>query len=330
MKEHETILVSKSMTDLLLNIDTTYRTPFSDSDMIGRGGFGKVYKVYNKLDNQYYAIKKIPITKNNIRGALHEIRILARVNHYHVIRYYNSWIEAKPFEEGSESSEHETSSISTSAEDDIIVKQDQTFDFFIQMEYCQCTLKSYMLNRCAINMNDNKTIFSQIANGLYFLHVSGIIHRDIKPENILIYNIHPIHVKISDFGLAKVLSQTVLTDTTMYLGSVLYASPEQYKGLTYSYATDVFSLGIVLFELYSFFTTDMERIYKIYKLRNERCIEDTTPYSRLILDMTNADPTERPTIQQIQSLYLSHSYEQSLHVLWCRDIIWEIVGQIGK
>ncbi|NBN99174.1 MAG: hypothetical protein EBV19_08080, partial [Flavobacteriia bacterium] len=220
--------------------------------MIGRGGFGKVYRVFNKLDDQHYAIKRILMTENSIKGALHEIRILARINHVNIVRYYNSWIQTKQislknddpsFIEGDDES-------SFTEEDDIVIRHDQCFYFFIQMEFCQGTLKSYLYSR--ENNDNNMTICRQIIDGLHFLHTSGVIHRDMKTENILIYSYHPMHIKISDFGLAKVLSPTLnMTESTIYTGSYLYASPEQYKGISYSFSTDIYSLGIIFFELYS-------------------------------------------------------------------------------
>jgi serine/threonine protein kinase len=307
------------MTDLLF--DDRARL-FQENDVIGKGGFGKVFRVYNKLDDQYYAIKKILLTENSVRGALHEIRILAKINHPHIVRYYNSWVESKPLVEESFQDDDDDNEVS----DDIIVRQDRCFYCYIQMEYCTGTLKTYL--RDCPDVRQDRVLCEQILNGLHFLHLSGVIHRDIKPDNILVYRRDPIHVKISDFGLAKVFSSKLHpTESTLYTGSTLYASPEQYNGLSYSFPTDIYSTGIVFLELFSRFTTEMERITSIRALRDERRIPKDIRHADTILRMTETDPSLRPTTNCLLYHYFCGQDQPLLH---CRDIVWEIVMRASE
>ncbi len=87
----------------------------------------------------------------------------------------------------------------------------------------------------------------QIAEGLAAAHEHGIIHRDIKPANVIVTNDGT--VKIVDFGLAKLTGQTILTRTGSTLGTAAYMSPEQAKGEEVDHRTDIWSLGVVMYEM---------------------------------------------------------------------------------
>lgn len=87
----------------------------------------------------------------------------------------------------------------------------------------------------------------QVADGLAFAHEHGIVHRDIKPSNIMLLN--DSHVKIADFGIAKMDSSLMLTRTGMIMGSPLYMSPEQVLSSAVDARSDIFSFGIVLYQL---------------------------------------------------------------------------------
>jgi len=90
-------------------------------------------------------------------------------------------------------------------------------------------------------------IVAQVAQGLAYAHEHGIVHRDIKPSNIMV--IRDGHVKITDFGIARMASSAVRTQTGMVLGSPKYMSPEQVLGKVIDQRSDIFSLGVMLYEM---------------------------------------------------------------------------------
>jgi len=118
---------------------------------------------------------------------------------------------------------------------------------FIVMEYLPPrTLKDLMRERGRLPVGIALEIGIQICDGLKYAHAHGIVHRDIKPQNVLFTP--DGHVKITDFGIARALSAPGLTATGEVLGSVHYLSPEQARGERVTERSDVYSLGVVLYE----------------------------------------------------------------------------------
>jgi len=119
---------------------------------------------------------------------------------------------------------------------------------YIVMEYVEGTdLKEYIRERGPLPPREAVRIMSQIVSAIELAHQNRIIHRDIKPQNILIDR--EGNVKITDFGIAIALSETSLTQTNTLLGSVHYLSPEQARGGMATIRSDIYALGIVLYEL---------------------------------------------------------------------------------
>ena len=120
--------------------------------------------------------------------------------------------------------------------------------YFIVMEYVDGkTLKSLIKKRGALNLNETIDIMLQLASGIACAHDSYIIHRDIKPQNVLI--LEDGRVKITDFGIAMALNNNELTQTNSVMGSVHYLPPEQASGKSSTVKSDIYSLGILMFEL---------------------------------------------------------------------------------
>lgn len=121
---------------------------------------------------------------------------------------------------------------------------------YIVMEYVEgYDLKEYIKEHYPIPYKKTISIMSQILDAVEYAHKHNIIHRDLKPQNILIDNDET--VKITDFGIAVALSENSITQTNSLLGSVHYISPEQARGSMATKQSDVYSLGILLYELLS-------------------------------------------------------------------------------
>lgn len=180
------------------------------------------------------------------------------------------------------------------------INQTQAGQLFIAMAYYDGeTLKQKMV-RGELAVDVALDIAIQITRGLAKAHEQGIIHRDIKPANIMITS--EGIVKILDFGVAKLAGQTGVTKTGMVMGTVTYMSPEQARGAPLDHRSDIFSLGILLYEMLAGhppFTGDNDQVI-LYSLLNE-----TPPQisplpksvsgnmSKILNKCLNKDPDER-------------------------------------
>lgn len=121
-------------------------------------------------------------------------------------------------------------------------------NYYIVMEYIEGkTLKQLLQKRGALTLTEVLDIMSQLADGLAHAHEAYIIHRDIKPQNIMIEDNGLI--KITDFGIATAINSTQLTQTNSVMGSVHYLPPEQASGKGSTIKSDIYSLGILMYEL---------------------------------------------------------------------------------
>lgn len=119
---------------------------------------------------------------------------------------------------------------------------------YLVMEFVEGkTLKQYITDSAPLSPSEAVEIMKQLTSAIAHAHQNQIIHRDIKPQNILMDGTH--HVKITDFGIAMALSATSFTQTNSVLGTVHYLSPEQARGGTATKKSDIYALGIVLYEL---------------------------------------------------------------------------------
>ena len=118
---------------------------------------------------------------------------------------------------------------------------------FIAMEYVEGqNLKEVLAQGRPLSFEQAADIIAQVAEGLDFAHAKGIVHRDVKPANIIL--IEGNRAKITDFGIAKITSGANLTTTGQFLGTPNYMAPEQIKGTPVDGRSDIFSLGICLYE----------------------------------------------------------------------------------
>ena len=120
--------------------------------------------------------------------------------------------------------------------------------YFIVMEYINgVTLKNLVKKRGKLSLTEIVDIMKQLTSGISCAHKSMIIHRDIKPQNVMILD--DGRVKITDFGIATALNSIEMTQTNSVMGSVHYLPPEQANGKATTFKSDIYSLGILMYEL---------------------------------------------------------------------------------
>ncbi|XP_059051884.1 eukaryotic translation initiation factor 2-alpha kinase [Achroia grisella] len=186
---------------------------------------------------------------------------------------------------------------------------------YIQMQLCQRdSLHDWLRNnRTAETRGNIAILFRQIVSAVEYVHLDGLIHRDLKPSNI--FFAPDGKVKIGDFGLVTDMSDNsqdgeappfdAHTKHTHQVGTRLYMSPEQVQGLPYNYKVDIYSLGVILFELLQPFGTDSERVHCLQMLREHKFMptfQHKYPQETEVLKlMLSADPSKRPTAMGVRA-----------------------------
>ncbi|PKI14112.1 serine/threonine-protein kinase [Colwellia sp. 12G3] len=201
---------------------------YSRERLLGEGGMGKVYLAQDNQLQRQVAIKELTYQPNGdtVNHALQEARLLARVNHSNIIQIYNV------HDEGDHIS--------------LVMEyfNSKTLTQFQQESYCTLIQKLDLLQ--------------QLSSGLAAAHKNDVIHCDLKPNNILVNE--QGQLKITDFGIALIASNENITNTLesnektdnaegIQYGSLLYMSPEQIQRQALDYRSDIFSFGIVAYQL---------------------------------------------------------------------------------
>jgi serine/threonine protein kinase len=189
---------------------------------LGQGAMGVVYKARDPLIDRVVAIKTINLSlamdeKEEYEGRFYqEAKAAGRLNHPNIVTIY-----------------------------DVGKSGDVAY---IAMELLEGReLRDIMNEGALLPIDQVLNIVAQVAQGLAYAHEHEIVHRDVKPSNIMV--IRDGHVKITDFGIARMASSSVRTQTGMVLGSPKYMSPEQVMGKTIDQRSDIFSLGVMLYEM---------------------------------------------------------------------------------
>lgn len=187
---------------------------------IGEGGMANVYLAYDTILEREVAVKVLRGDLANdekfVKRFQREAKAASSLNHPNIVEMYDV------------------------GEDD--------GNYFIVMEYVNGkTLKNLIKKRGALSLSETIDIMLQLTSGIACAHDSYIIHRDIKPQNVMI--LEDGRVKITDFGIAVALNSTELTQTNSVMGSVHYLPPEQANGSGATVKSDIYSLGILMYEL---------------------------------------------------------------------------------
>ncbi len=186
---------------------------------LGEGGMGEVYLADDLHMGRQVAIKFLSANRSSDADSrqrfIHEARAQAMLNHPNIATF------------------HEVSEADSRA--------------FIVMEYIEGAPLSDTVKNEKLSLSEILTLAIQAGEGLQAAHEKGVIHRDVKPENIMVTP--KGHVKITDFGLAHWKGASTLTKTGTRLGTAYYMSPEQAEGRKADHRSDIFSLGVVLYEL---------------------------------------------------------------------------------
>ena len=188
---------------------------------IGGGGMGEVYKGEDLRLQRAVALKFLPerLTRDDAANErfVQEARAVSALDHRNICTLY-----------------------------DIDHTDDQVF--IVMAYYDGDTLQS-RIAAGPLTAEESLDIAIQVADGLSHSHAHGIVHRDIKPANVLITRDGT--AKIVDFGIAKLRQQTLLTTEGVLLGTAAYMSPEQARGRGVDHTTDIWSLGVVLYEMFT-------------------------------------------------------------------------------
>jgi serine/threonine-protein kinase len=200
--------------------EQTFFGKYLVQDEIARGGMGVVYKAIDQTLNRIVAIKVLfahfSSDPSFTERFLREARAMARLDHENIVR-----IHAVEENHGS---------------------------YYLVMEYVAGTnLRAIIRDSRKLTVRDAVTTALQIANALAYAHAHDIIHRDIKPANILVNA--RFRAKITDFGIAAALDEASITLTGQIIGTAEYMSPEQARGGMVDHRSDLYSLGIVLYEM---------------------------------------------------------------------------------
>ncbi len=192
-------------------------------EVLGGGGMALVYLARDKVLDRHVALKVLreqyADDADFVERSRREAKNAASLNHPNVVQIYDQG----------------------RAEDGT---------YYMAMEHVPGgTLKEHIAKRGSLDPSEAAGIASQVADALALAHGRGIVHRDIKPQNVLLTTSG--EAKVADFGIARAISARTMTGTNQILGTAAYMSPEQVGGERVGPQSDLYSLGVVLYEMLS-------------------------------------------------------------------------------
>lgn len=196
----------------------SFRNRFQILEELGRGSCGTVYRAFDtKLDREV-AVKRLdPINKRScsLERFTREAKITARLNHRNIVRFYDYY------------------------------EDDQ--EFYLVMEIVEGLTLRELLEEGAFSLREVAEVFPFILGAIEYAHENNVVHRDLKAANILLTAERM--VKVTDFGVARLLDEGELTQTRASIGTPANMAPEQIMGETGDHRVDIFGLGVLLYQL---------------------------------------------------------------------------------
>lgn len=259
-------------------------------ERLGRGGMAEVWKAIDTQLQRYVAIKLMhPDLQNDptfMTRFLREARTMASLRHPNIVQIHDFQIAAPP-------------------------EFDQTMAYMV-MDYIEGpTLADYIHNTSSVGQfpaaNDIIHLSASIGSAVDYAHQRGMLHRDIKPANILL-DTHGTAESgmgtpmLTDFGIATLLGATNSVMSSSWLGTLIYAAPEQMQGLTGNECSDIYSLGVILYEICTgmlpFQNTDPTKMMSQHLSETPRLPEALNPHispalSAVIMRSLSKDPAQR-------------------------------------
>ena len=200
---------------------TTFAGRYQIIEELGRGGMGVIFKAQDTKLKRTVALKFLPPELTHISEVkerfIREAQAAAALDHPHICTVFE-------FDEAEEKT-------------------------FISMAYIEGQSLKKKIESAPLELDEALRIATQVAEGLQEAHNRGVVHRDIKSANIMVTE--KGQAKIMDFGLARVAGGTLVTKEGMTMGTVAYMSPEQARGEKVDHRTDIWSFGVVLYEMFS-------------------------------------------------------------------------------
>ncbi|RMG99437.1 MAG: serine/threonine protein kinase [Chloroflexi bacterium] len=195
--------------------------PYRIIEPLGEGGMAAVFKAYQASMDRYVAIKVLPryyASDPEFVGRFkQEARVIARLQHPHILPVHD-------------------------------FGEDDGYTYLVMRFVESGTLAEWLKEKGALSLTEIRRIISQVGDALDYAHAQGVIHRDVKPSNILIDRRG--NCLLTDFGLARMVESSVhFTQTGGILGTPAYMSPEQGMGKPIDHRSDIYSLGVVLYEM---------------------------------------------------------------------------------
>ena len=304
-----------SVGDVLGHVDSPPTAPSSDvpepivfdgryrlDGVLGHGGMATVHRARDILLERDVALKVFPVVhgENELMRNRAEVLVLAALSHPALVMLYDAGAEHRP--DGGQ--------------------QD-----YLVMELVSGPTLSERLRRVPLDHAPAPRVGRDLAEALAGVHAQGVIHRDIKPGNILLASPDALEaddcggpaVKLTDFGIARLIDGTRLTMTGQTLGTVLYLSPEQARGEALAPSSDIYSLGLVLIECLTGRpafegTTTESAIARL--VSPPRIPDDIDPeLAALLTRMTLMTPDERPSADEVATaLAALASPDRTLHL----------------